>query len=103
MRNYEIFQIELKNEKQQEILNKLMHISYLNDLYLSILSSFCCNQAHVKELEEEVKLLKDLSHPNIVVSMAFSSIYIKKPITFPTEYIVLFLRDIWARLGRMIL
>lgn len=25
-------------------------------------------QAHIRELEEEVKLLKNLSHPNIVVS-----------------------------------
>lgn len=27
------------------------------------------NQAHIMELEEEVKLLKNLKHPNIVVSI----------------------------------
>jgi hypothetical protein len=27
------------------------------------------NQANIRELEEEVKLLKNLKHPNIVVSL----------------------------------
>ncbi|KAM1051883.1 hypothetical protein ACFX2A_034149 [Malus domestica] len=32
-------------------------------------------QAHIKELEEEVKLLKNLSHPNIVVSRTALCLY----------------------------
>lgn len=41
-------------------------------LVLQISFSFVC-QAHIRELEEEVKLLKNLSHPNIVVSILFNS------------------------------
>lgn len=46
-------------------------VNFVNDVHFSLDCldrNFYFMQAHVRELEEEVKLLKNLSHPNIVVS-----------------------------------
>lgn len=43
----------------------IVDVELWSEKYVSII----LNQANIRELEEEVKLLKNLKHPNIVVSV----------------------------------
>lgn len=45
-------------------------------------------KAHIQELEEEVKLLKNLSHPNIVVSKLYPLLLNDNAYGFDTSFVL---------------
>lgn len=55
-------------EKAQVIISGLLSVFLVFYLHVGLLMIGFIWKAHIRELEEEVKLLKNLSHPNIVVS-----------------------------------
>lgn len=102
-----------KEKAQVSNRGKFTSLASVPDVQLEIsavlcinLTTYCHEQAHIKELEEEVKVLKNLSHPNIVVSTFYilSKFWLYtgrgKGVMLPDCDHSLACRDTWVQSGR---